>query len=96
MNTTFYILLSIKTPEGLENFGRFYIGNDRERAYELFGTLKGKDDIGDSDLLYLELMETVDNLPVNLKMKSCVLAEVGENCSLITREVFKSQIQPGQ
>lgn len=96
MHTTFYILFSIKTPEGLENFGRFYIGNDKHRAYELFAKLKGKDDIGDSALLYLELMETVNNLPVNLKMKSCVLAEVGENCSLITREVFKLQIQADQ
>lgn len=93
MDTTFYILFSIKTAEGLENYGRFYIGNDRNEAYELFAKLKGDDDVHESNMLFLELMESVNNLPVNMKIKSCSLRELGENCELITKEVFKSRIQ---
>jgi hypothetical protein len=93
MDTTFYILFSIKTTEGLENFGRFYIGNDRKAAYELFAKLSGDDDVHESNMLFLELMESVNNLPVNMKMKSCNLRELGENCEIITKEVFKSRIQ---
>jgi hypothetical protein len=93
MNTTFYILLSLKTTEGLENYGRFFIGNDRQAAYDLFGKLKGNDEVSESNMLYLELMETVNNLPVNMKLKSCSLRELGENCAIITKEVFKSRIQ---
>lgn len=93
MDTTFYILLSIKTAEGLENYGRFYIGNDRNLACELFATLKGDDDVHENNMLCLELMESVKNLPVNMKMKSCNLRELGENCEIITKEAFKSRIQ---
>lgn len=89
MKTTFFILFSIKTAAGLENYGRFYIGNDRQEAYELFVKLKGNTEVHESNVLYVELMETVDNLPVNIKMKSCTLWELGENCALITKEVFK-------
>ena len=92
MPTTFYILISIKTPGGLENYGRFFIGNDRQAAYDLFSKLQGSDEVQERNMLYLELMETVNNLPVNMKMKSCSLRELAENCALITKEVFKYQV----
>ncbi len=77
----------------MEAYGRFDIGNDRQAAYDLFAMLKGNDDVHESNMLYLELTETVDNLPVNIKMKTCTLRELGENCTLITKEIFKSRIQ---
>lgn len=88
METTFYILLNIKTNGGFESYGRFNIGNDREVAYALFKELKGKDAIEEKDVLCIELMETVYNLPVNIMMKSCTLNELTGNCRLITKELF--------
>jgi hypothetical protein len=89
MPATFYILLHVKRNSGLENYGRFNVGNDREAAYHLFDKLKGFTDIKESDMLCMELMETVDNLPVNIKMKSCSLQQLCENTGLITRHVFR-------
>lgn len=88
METTFYILLHIRTADGFENYGRFNIGNDREAAYTLFKQLKGRDDVNDKDILYLELMETADALPLNIKIKSCTLNELTQNCRIITKEIF--------
>lgn len=88
METTFYILLSIKTINGLESYGRFNIGNDRAAAYHIFRKLKGTSNIDDKNILYLELMETVDNLPLNIQMLSCSLDNLTENCRIITKEIF--------
>ena len=35
------------------------------------------------------IRETKEGLPLNLKMKSCTLDQVVENCKLITKEMFK-------
>ena len=73
----------------MESIGKFYIGDNRNYAYALFGKLKGADDISEKDVLFLDFMETVDSLPYNLKMKSCTLNELAENCKIITKELFK-------
>lgn len=88
METIFYILLSIKTINGQESYARFNIGNDRAAAYHIFRKLKGSTNIDDNNVLYLELMETVDNLPLNIQMLSCSLNDLTENCRTITKEIF--------
>ncbi|HWJ29636.1 MAG TPA: hypothetical protein VNS32_24065 [Flavisolibacter sp.] len=89
METQFYILITLKTPQGLDNFGKFFIGNNRDRAYTLFDNLKGTDNASEKDLLFFDFMETASGLPLNLKMKSCTLNQLAENCKLITKELFK-------
>lgn len=88
--TIFYILLNIKTCNGFESFGKFYIGNNRVFAYSLFKKLKGHHEADEKSMLTVELMETVNNLPFNLKIISCTLEEITENCKLITKEMFKA------
>ncbi len=88
--TAFYILLNIKTCNGLESFGKFYIGNNRAFAYSLFKKLKGNSEADENSLLTIELMETVNKLPINLKILSCTLEELTQNCKLITKEMFKA------
>ncbi len=89
METQFYILLSLKTPRGFVNYGRYFFGNDREAAYELFRQLKGSEDIKDTCLLYIDLMETVEELPVKIKSICCTLEELSANCKLMAREIFR-------
>jgi hypothetical protein len=88
MTTQFYIVFNIKTSKGPESFGRFFIGNNRERADEIFRQLKGTG-ADEEHILYLDFMETVDGLPVNLKMITCTMDQLAENCRIITKEVFK-------
>lgn len=89
MKTQFYILLSLKTPRGFEDYGQYFFGNDREAADELFRQLKGSEDLKASCLLHIDLMETVDELPVKIKTICCTLEELASNCKLIAREIFR-------
>ena len=87
--TTFSIILNTKTAGGVEIIGKFFIGNNPRTADKIFRSLKGNDEMSDKTVLSLELMETVNGLPVNIKMISCTLEELSENCRIITKEVFK-------
>jgi hypothetical protein len=89
MDTKFYILLTMKTPTGPESFAKFFIGNNRAVAYDLFRKLKGSPEVDERNVLHLDFMETKDDLPLNLKLITCTLDELAENCKLITKEVFK-------
>lgn len=89
MKTNFYIVMNMKTAGGFEAYGRYYIGHDRDFANDLFGQLKGSSILGKEDVLHLDLMETTNGLPLNIHVINCTLAELGENCKIITRELFK-------
>lgn len=89
MDSHFYIMLNVKTITGLENYGKFFIGDNKEIAYSLFERLRGDREVNEKNILYMELMETREGLPVNLKLLSCTLDELMFNCRLITKEVFK-------
>ena len=92
METQFYILFSLKTGKETENFARFFIGNNRKHAYRIFHRLKGTNDVNDKNILWMEFTETKEGLPFNLKMMSCNLDQLAENCKIITKELFKLSI----
>ena len=89
MDTQFYITFSFKTTEGYKQFAKFFIGNNREIAYAIFKKLKGSDEVNEMSVLFMDFIETWEGLPKNLKVKSCTLRELAENCSIITKELFK-------
>jgi hypothetical protein len=89
MKTQFHILLSLKTNKGFVDYGQYFVGNDREVAYDLFDQLEGGQIISDNALLHIDLMETVNELPVKIKTLCCTLDELGINCKLIAREIFR-------
>ena len=89
MKTQFYILLSLKTLQGFTDYGQYFLGDDREAAQELFRQLVGSGQLKDGCLLHIDLMETVNELPVKIKMICCTLEELGTNCKLIAREIFR-------
>jgi hypothetical protein len=82
----------MKTKTGIEVFANFFIGSSLIKAKSLFNSLRGNTDVNDRDLLLLEFVETSAGIPVNLDVISCTLEELGENCKLITKELFKSVI----
>lgn len=89
MDTQFYITFSFKANGDYKPFAKFFIGNNREIAYDIFKKLKGSDEVNEKNVLYLDFIETWEGLPKNLKVKSCTLQELSENCSIIARELFK-------
>ena len=89
MDTTFSIELNLKTVNGVECVAKFFVGNDRKRAREVFGKLKGSYDVSEKDVMYMSFMETKNALPLNVDMISCTLDQLGENSRIITKELFK-------
>ena len=85
----FYVSLSIRTPEGFESFGKFNVGNKRKAAVEVFRQLKGNPTVDEKTLLTIDLVETVNGLPLNLNILGCTLEELAYNCRVITKETFK-------
>jgi len=89
MESKFYILLSMKTPTGPESFAQYFIGNDRNAAQAIFRKLERTPDVDERNVLFLDFMETKDDLPVNLELINCTLEQLAENCKVITKEIFK-------
>ena len=86
---TFYVLLSIRTSDGFESFGKFNLGNKRRAAADVFRQLKGTARVDEKTMLTIDLVETVNGLPVNLHILGCTLEEVAVNCKIIAKETFK-------
>ena len=89
MDTQFYIELTLKTPNGLESFAKFFVGNERQKAHTIFRKLSGSDNASERDVMYMGFMETKNGLPVNVDMITCTLNQLGDNCKIITKELFK-------
>jgi hypothetical protein len=56
---------------------------------ELFSQLNGSPDFPKQNKLHIDLMETVNELPVKISTISCSLEELAANVKLITREIFR-------
>jgi len=89
METTYYMVLDMKTIRGFETIGRFNIGNNSHFAHTVFNQLEGSRAVSESNILHLDFVEMRDGLPVNLNMISCTLDQLSENFKTITRETFK-------
>ena len=85
----FYVVLSLRTSEGFESFGKFNLGNKRKAAVEIFGQLKGTRTVNEKTMLTIDLVETVNGLPLNLNIMGCTLEELAHNTRIITKETFK-------
>jgi hypothetical protein len=89
METQFYILLSLKTPQGFVDYGQYFLGGDPKAAHALFEQLKGNEQIKDACLLHIDLVEIVNELPLKIKTICCTLDELGANSKLIARWIFR-------
>jgi hypothetical protein len=89
METTFYIVLNIKTPAGFERYGSFSIGQDKDFAYALFKELKGIKDPDEKCALHMDFMETRNGLPLNLQVIGVTLQQLAENCKIVAKETFR-------
>ena len=85
----FYIVLNVKSGKDFQTYGKFFLGSSRKFADAVFRKLKGNKKVSNASVLYIELMETNNDLPINIQVMSCSLEELSENCKMITKETFK-------
>lgn len=88
MEIQFYIEMRMKTGKGWERFAMYFIGNDRGHAHAVFNQLKGME-VSEKNVLHIDFVETVEGLPVNIKILTCTLNQLADNCKFITKELFK-------
>ena len=82
-------MLSIRTGDGFESFGKFNLGNKRKAAADVFRQLRGTPSVDEKTILTIDLVETTNGLPLNLHILGCTLEELAENCKIIAKETFK-------
>ena len=85
----FYIVVNLKAGKSYESYAKFFLGKNRRSAENIFHKLKGSADVSEKSMLQLQLMEADEGLPLNINLLSCTLEELGENCKIITKELFK-------
>jgi hypothetical protein len=86
----YYVTVNIKTPDGMLEIGRYFLGVEKSFAEDTFSALKGSDNVIQHPFIRLDLINTsADPLPVCLKNMGCDLAQYTYNCRILTREVFR-------
>lgn len=88
MKNEFHILISFRTPEGFKVCGQYFLGQNSQFAQQVFAGLKGEVS-EDKAMLHLDLIESTDGIPAQVKTVSCRLSELCANCEHITRELFR-------
>ena len=89
MESTFSIVLNLRTAKGFARFGQIELGTDRASVEMVYKTLEGKEPEGDEGFLHVDLVETRNGLPVSLRVLVCTAEELGRNVGAISRLVFR-------
>ena len=90
METKFQISLHIKTPAGIETYGNFDIGSDREQAMAIVEQFKGTDELSEHSILYMDFSEVKNGIPLPVRIMHCTLDDIAYNVRIITRDLFKN------
>ena len=89
MESTFSIVLNLRTAKGFARFGQIELGTDKASVEAVYKTLEGREPEGDEGFLHIDLVETRNGLPVSLRVLVCTADELGRNVTLISRQVFR-------
>jgi hypothetical protein len=90
METRYELSLHVKTPSGFETYGTFNLGPDHKQATEIFKQLKGTPNIAPHSVLYMDLSEIREGIPLPMGVRHCTLEDIAYNARIITRDVFKN------
>lgn len=94
METQFYLVFNLRNPAGdWHSFGKFFIGNNRHQAKELFRSLQKIPEVQEEYPLCIDFMETKNGLTVNLDVINCTLQQLSENMRIIAKELFTWQLR---
>ena len=84
----FQFVISIRTPKGYIETGRFFIGDGIREAISILEQLEGNTKT-ENPILKLDLIKYGTNSDTVLETLDCTLEQISENVKIITKEVFK-------
>lgn len=87
MKTQFRIIVKMKVHNGLIEYGRLFLGDQKEFAKELFESLHGHHDPKSTSALRMDLIEEFPTHSILIDSKACNLEELTESFRMITREM---------
>ncbi|NML39723.1 hypothetical protein HHL17_21165 [Chitinophaga sp. G-6-1-13] len=87
MEERFYIDVHFKVSKGWITYAKINLGDDQEFANSLFEMLAGR--TLPEGFLRMNLMESKNDLALLHNGMYCTLPELAENCTFITKEVFR-------
>ncbi len=89
MESRYEISLNMKTLKGIESYGCFNLGDNREFALEVYRELQGDDVIKAESVISIDLVEKQSGIPFPMALKHCSYAQLAENVKIITKALFK-------
>lgn len=85
----FQFVISIRTPRGYVETGRFFIGDRIREAITILEQLEGKNNGEHDPILKLDLIKYSGDSDTILETLDCTLEQLSENIKIITKEIFK-------
>lgn len=89
MGITFEISLNMKTCRGMETYGCFQIGSDKQFAEGLFKSLEGSNEVSMESIIMIDLIAREKGVPYPIALKHCTIEELAGNVKLITKQLFR-------
>jgi hypothetical protein len=83
------IVINMRVAVGFKETGKFYIGNDKDEAINLFSELEGSREVSHSSLLRIDLIEHLEGIDILWDSLECSLGEMTDNIKIITKETFR-------
>lgn len=94
MQPAYYITVWVKAQDDYDQIARVCLGNDRAFAVSLFQGLRCSKQIRNSELLQLDLVESISEVPVTIDIIACTLEQYAYNSRLLAMELLKRHNAP--
>jgi hypothetical protein len=89
MESTYEISLNMKTGKGIQTYGFFQLGADKDFAQHLYNLLAGSPEVFLDSVITIDLVKREAGIPYPLGLKHCSYDQLSANIKLITKELFK-------
>ena len=96
MGSRYYITVWVKARDDYEQIARVCLGADKAFAAGLFQQLRGNKEVRNSELLQLDLVEDISDIPVTIDIIACTLEQYAHNSRLLATELLKFHNTPGK
>ena len=90
MQPGYFITVWVKAKDDYEQIARICLGENKTFANNLFHELRGSKEVRNSELLQLDLVEHIADIPVTIDIIACTLEQYAYNSRVLAAELLKS------